>query len=124
MRISDWSSDVCSSDRLEKEPVTGAALWAELQRAGHGGQAEHAAAVERLRAPLHGDTVVKPAAARSFVEHLALCLQGSVLLHAGSPVAEAFCRSRLGGAHGLAMGTLPVALVFADMIDRALPSAV
>jgi len=108
---------------LEKEPVTGAALWAELQRAGHGGQAEHAAAVERLRAPLHGDTVIEPAAARSFVERLALCLQGSVLLHAGSPVAEAFCRSRLGGTHGLAMGTLPVDLAFGKVIHRALPPA-
>ncbi|GAB2611641.1 acyl-CoA dehydrogenase family protein [Novilysobacter erysipheiresistens] len=108
---------------LEKEPGTGVALWAELQRAGGGGQPDHAAAVERLRAPLHGDVVIEPAAARTFVEQLALCLQGSVMLQAGRPVAEAFCRSRLGGAHGLAMGTLPVGLPFADMIDRALPSA-
>ena len=51
-------------------------------------------------------------------------VQGSVLLQAGSPLAAAFCRSRLGGAHGLAMGTLSADLPFADIIERALPTAV
>ena len=67
---------------------------------------------------------VEPTEARGFVEQLALCLQGSVLLQAGSPLAAAFCRSRLGGAHGLAMGTLSADLPFADIIERALPTAV
>ena len=107
---------------LEKEPGTGAALWAELRRAG--GHPDHAVATNRLHAPLHGDTIVEPAEARGFVEQLALCLQGSVLLQAGSPLAAAFCRSRLGGAHGLAMGTLSADLPFADIIERALPTAV
>ena len=107
---------------LEKEPGTGAALWAELRRAG--GHPDHAVATNRLHAPLHGDTIVEPAEARGFVEQLTLCLQGSVLLQAGSSLAAAFCRSRLGGAHGLAMGTLSADLPFADIIERALPTAV
>ena len=40
---------------------------------------------------------------------------------AGSPMADAFCRSRLGGAHGLALGTLPAELPFDDVIARAFP---
>lgn len=52
---------------------------------------------------------------------MALLLQAGVLLRTGSPVAEPFCRSRLGGAHGLAMGTLPAETDFAPLIGRALP---
>jgi putative acyl-CoA dehydrogenase len=43
-------------------------------------------------------------------------------LRAGSPIAEAFCRSRLGAAHGLAFGTLPTTLDFELPIGRALPA--
>ncbi|MGY0798106.1 acyl-CoA dehydrogenase family protein [Lysobacter sp. A286] len=105
---------------LSREPETAAALWAELQLAGDG-HPDHAAAVDALRAPLHGEVVVDPAGARHFVERLALALQAGILLRAGSPVAEAFCRSRLGGAHGLAMGTLPADLPLDGLIERALP---
>jgi putative acyl-CoA dehydrogenase len=62
------------------------------------------------------------AGARSLVEWLALALQASVLLRAGSPMATAFCRSRLGAAHGLAFGTLPTELDFGAIIARALPA--
>ena len=34
-------------------------------------------------------------------------LQGSLLLRNGSPMADAFCTTRIGGDHGLAYGTLP-----------------
>lgn len=63
-----------------------------------------------------------PAAARSFVESLALALQASVLLRAESPVADAFCRSRLGGAHGPAVGTLPPDAPLEQLIWRAIGS--
>ena len=42
-----------------------------------------------------------------------------MLLRAASPMAEVFCRSRLQGAHGLALGTLPADVDFATAIDRA-----
>ncbi|HUH89631.1 MAG TPA: acyl-CoA dehydrogenase family protein, partial [Lysobacter sp.] len=105
---------------LSREPETGAALWAELQMAGNG-HPDHAVAVERLRGPLQDGAGIDPADARHFVERLALALQGSLLLRARSPAADAFCRSRLGGAHGLAMGTLPAGLPLAELIERALP---
>ena len=59
------------------------------------------------------------AVATLLVERLALALQASVLLRAGSPVAEAFCRSRLGGQHGLAFGTLPADVNFGALMARA-----
>ena len=58
--------------------------------------------------------------ARLLVERMALALQASVLLRAASPLAQVFCRSRLQGAHGLAMGTLPADVDFTAAIDRAL----
>lgn len=59
--------------------------------------------------------------ARSYCERLALLLQAAVLLRAGSPLAQAFVRSRLGGDHGLAFGTLPAGLDTAAIMARALP---
>jgi putative acyl-CoA dehydrogenase len=39
---------------------------------------------------------------------MALALQASLLVrHAPAALADAFCASRLGGAHGRAYGTLP-----------------
>jgi putative acyl-CoA dehydrogenase len=64
---------------------------------------------------------VPEAGARLLVERMALVLQAAVLLRAGSPVAEAFCRSRLGGEHGLAMGTLSPGRGLDALIQRALP---
>ena len=51
---------------------------------------------------------------------MALALQASVLLRASSPMADAFCRSRLGGKHGLGFGTLPGNSGFVGLLDRAL----
>ena len=61
------------------------------------------------------------AQARRITEHLALLLQAAVLLRANSPIASAFVRSRLGGEHGMAFGTLPADLDTAAMLARALP---
>jgi len=60
--------------------------------------------------------------ARHLVERLALALQASLLVRHGDPVvADAFCASRLAGAHGLAFGTLPAGIDFTHIIDRARP---
>ncbi|QOY62118.1 acyl-CoA dehydrogenase family protein [Lysobacter sp. H21R4] len=108
---------------LQREPDTGAAVWAELVAAGEGGS-EYAQAIEHLRAALTEGAAVEPAQARGFVERLALALQASLLLRAGSPAAQAFCRSRLGGEHGLAMGTLPAGVPMDALIERALPAGI
>ena len=81
-------------------------------------------AFERELAALRTELVgagAPEAGARRLVERMALALQASVLLRAASPVAELFCRSRLGGERGLAFGTLPVDAHFSSIIDRALP---
>lgn len=60
--------------------------------------------------------------ARRIVEDLALALQGSLVVrHAPAEVADAFCSSRLGGAGGLAYGTLPANTDHGFMIDRHRP---
>jgi putative acyl-CoA dehydrogenase len=111
-----------ASRALRKEPEAGEALLAELERA-RGLHAALDAAVARAREDVRAITTDPhaEAGARLLVERLALALQAAVLLRAGSPIAEAFCRSRLGGEHGLAMGTLPPDLPFAALVDRALP---
>jgi putative acyl-CoA dehydrogenase len=102
---------------LAREPGAGTALLAEIEAA-RGLHPALDAATAALRIALQD---ASEAGARLLVERLALALQASVLLRAGSPVAEAFCRSRLGGGHGLAMGTLPPELATAAAIERALP---
>ncbi|MDQ2703049.1 MAG: acyl-CoA dehydrogenase family protein [Pseudomonadota bacterium] len=100
---------------LAREPGTGAALWRELQVEGM-----EAAALERLRAPLHGEATIPEAGARAFVESLALALQGSALLRAGSPLADTFRRTRLSTPHASAFGALPTDTPCEDIIARAL----
>jgi putative acyl-CoA dehydrogenase len=104
---------------LSREPETGAAVLAELEGAAglHAGFDDEMAALR----PLLEDATDDQASARMLTERLALALQASVLLRAKSPVAEAFCRSRIDGAHGLAMGTLPADMPFDAFIERALP---
>lgn len=62
-----------------------------------------------------------PALARLYCERLALLLQASILLRAASPLALAFVRSRLGGEHGRAFGTLPADIDAGAVLTRALP---
>jgi putative acyl-CoA dehydrogenase len=60
--------------------------------------------------------------ARRLVEDLALALQGSLLVrHAPPAVADAFCAARLGGAGGLAYGTLPAGVDAAAIVERHTP---
>jgi putative acyl-CoA dehydrogenase len=53
------------------------------------------------------------------IERLALALQASLLVRAQSPLADAFCRSRLGAQHGIAYGTLPENFDLGACIARA-----
>ncbi|MFC5577625.1 acyl-CoA dehydrogenase family protein [Lysobacter niabensis] len=104
---------------LSREPETRAAFLAELEAA-----SGLDPAFERELAALRTELVHASAAeagARRLVERMALALQASVLLRAASPVAELFCRSRLGGERGQAFGTLPGDARFTSLIDRALP---
>lgn len=58
--------------------------------------------------------------ARRIVERLALALQASLLLRFGDPaVTEAFVRSRLDEDWGRALGTLPVDVDHAALLERA-----
>src|SRR3546814_20579517 len=67
MRISDWSSDVCSSDLIEVMRVT--QLAGELRRAGVGADVEHPVLHRRRH---HGHRQVRPAAAGHAVDLVAL----------------------------------------------------
>ena len=79
--------------------------------------------VEGLRRGLTDVTEIE-ARARRVVEHMALALQGSLLLRYGDPaVADAFCASRLGGDGGRAFGTLPAGTDFGRIIERHAPVA-
>ncbi len=103
---------------LSREPDTRAAFLAELEAAAglHATLDDEIVSLRHVLADL-GDA---EAGARFLVERMALALQASVLLRAASPVAESFCRSRLGGKHGLVFGTLPGDTAFTALIDRAL----
>ena len=103
---------------LSREPDAGAALLAELDGAA-GIDGDYDAALAGLRAALSGGS--SEAGARLLVERVALLLQASTLLRAGSPSAEAFCCGRLGGARGLAFGTLVPGTDFGPVLARAWP---
>ncbi|WP_028914920.1 acyl-CoA dehydrogenase family protein [Pseudoxanthomonas sp. J31] len=105
---------------LAREPQAAQALRAALERAASMDPvlARQAAAIAGLLAQPREELEIR---ARHLVERIALVLQGAALHAAGSPVAGAFVRSRLDGAHGLAMGTLPPGIDFAAVMERALP---
>ena len=61
------------------------------------------------------------ARSRFVVERLALAVQAAILVKAGNAaVADAFCESRLGTAHGNAFGTLSTKVNHGALIERAL----
>ncbi len=105
---------------LEREPDSREALMAELAAA-RGADRRYDALLGRIDAELaaRGGWETR---ARRLVEDLALALQAALLLKSAPPaVADAFCASRLEGAHGLAFGTLPAGVDFTTIIERALP---
>ncbi|MBL8255486.1 MAG: acyl-CoA dehydrogenase family protein [Pseudoxanthomonas mexicana] len=103
---------------LAREPGTIEAVTRELASA-LGGDAVYDVFVERLLVDLPS---TQEAGARMLLERLALALQAAVLLRAGSPAAALFLRSRLGGEHGLAFGTLPAGSDVAPLLARVLPA--
>lgn len=89
---------------LRREPEARAALLDELATvSGQSGalDAEAAALASLLTQP----DALEPIA-RALVERIAMALQAATLLRARSPLAAAFCASRLGGGRRQAFGTL------------------
>lgn len=105
---------------LAREPEAGRAALALLETAA-GRDDRHDARLEALRGPLLGQVSIGEAAARAFVESLALAMQAAVLLQAGHPLARAFCAARLAAGRGWAMGALPDGIDAEAILARALP---
>ncbi|MFD5325267.1 acyl-CoA dehydrogenase family protein [Streptomyces sp. NPDC127092] len=124
--IWEGSGNVAALDVLRamaKQPAAVEAFFAEVDRAA-GADRRLDAAVARLRKELAGlgDPTALQYRARRLVEHLALVLQGSLLVRHGHPaVADAFCASRLDGDWGIAFGTLPAGVDTASIIERGAP---
>ncbi|MBK7859376.1 MAG: acyl-CoA dehydrogenase family protein [Archangiaceae bacterium] len=103
---------------LAKEPATRGALFDELLAA-KGGHAAFDAELERLPNALM-DLEGIETRSRMLVERLAIALQASLLIRAGNKlVSDAWCSSRLGGAHGQTFGTLSRDVPMRALIDRA-----
>jgi putative acyl-CoA dehydrogenase len=101
---------------LAKEPHAVDALRAEL--ALDSGSPAYRAAVGELESMLRSPDAMHDAAARVLVERFALALQASALQRAGSPFADAFVDSRLGGSRGVAYGTLPASMPLDMILQR------
>jgi putative acyl-CoA dehydrogenase len=105
---------------MGRSPESVEAFFAEIGGV-RGDDARLDAFVDALRTEL-GDFAALETRARRLVERLALAFQGALLVRHGDPaVADAFCASRLGGDHGLALGTLPPGLDYPRIIERARP---
>lgn len=103
---------------LARSPGTRDVVLAELDGA-RGGHPALDAASAALRDDL--DAAIDEVEARAVVERLALALQATVLLRAGSPLADAFCGARLGRRGGLAYGTMAGTRDFGPILARAWP---
>ncbi|MEH6420463.1 acyl-CoA dehydrogenase family protein [Pseudomonas sp. CGJS7] len=106
---------------LSREPEAGQALLAELERA-RGRHPALDARIDEIAAALRAGALPQESQMRLWVERLALALQAALLLLAGRPGADGFCRSRLDGAHGLGFGTLPGDLDLEEILQGALPT--
>jgi putative acyl-CoA dehydrogenase len=106
---------------LEREPESLEAFLAELRLA-QGADHRLDAYLAVLERELASPEAHEPRA-RRLVERLALALQGSLLVrHSDSPVADAFCASRLSRDSGLALGAQPAGLNFAAIVERHRPT--
>ncbi|CAN5917761.1 acyl-CoA dehydrogenase family protein [soil metagenome] len=104
---------------LRKEPESAEAFFAELESV-RGGNRLLDAEIAALHKSLRTDPDSLEARARHIVERMAMALQASCLVRSGNvAIADAFCDSRLGRAHGLAYGTLPSDAPFGALIERA-----
>ncbi len=90
----------------------------DVQRAAHAGIGRR---LDEFR-----DRLAQPdgavAQARQLTEDLALCLQATVLIEADSPLAEAFCRTRLTPRGAGLYGGLDQGIDFEAIIERTLPA--
>ncbi|MGH8517190.1 MAG: isovaleryl-CoA dehydrogenase [Panacagrimonas sp.] len=103
---------------LSRDPETREALFAELLAA-RGADAALDREIAWLQTQL-GEVADLEARSRTVVERMALALQAALLLRAGNGgVANAFCSSRLAGAHGYAFGTLRPDLPLKLLVERA-----
>ena len=107
---------------MEREPESVTAFVQEIDEARGSDQRLDQAIVD-LKAQLSSGAAIE-AGARRLVEHLAITLEGSLLVRYGDPaVADAFCASRLRGDWGHSFGTLPTGLELASIVQRHRPPA-
>jgi len=104
---------------LERRPESLAAVLDEITLAA-GADGRLDSALVELRSEL-ADADDAELRARRLVERLALCLQGSILIRCDSPVADAFCATRLAGEGGRAYGTLPRGIELDAIVARHTP---
>ncbi len=103
---------------LNKEPETREAFFGELL--GVRGENAHLDSEIHWLSQAFEDRATVETRSRMIVERMALALQASTLLRAGnSAVSDAFCASRLGGSHGLVLGTLAADTPMVELIKRA-----
>ncbi len=104
---------------LRKEPASADAFFGELESVRGGNRlldAEIAALQKSLRT--HEESL--ESRSRHLVERMAMALQASCLVRSGNvAIADAYCESRLGHAHGVAFGTLSDGAPFESLIERA-----
>jgi len=106
---------------FSRQPETAEALLGEIEQARglDGGFDREAAA---LRAEFAAWAACPEGQARAVAERLACALQASLMLRgAPSAVAQAFCRSRLGGAGGRLYGALAADADLDAILTRAAP---
>lgn len=105
----------------QKDPTVIAAYIAEVEKA-RGADSSLDKGIELLKTALVDRDDIETRA-RGIVERMMLVLQGALLVrHAPHALADAFCRSRLGGDWGHAYGTLSRNVEFRAIIDHASPA--
>lgn len=104
---------------MRREPQSVDAFVKEIQKA-RGASAILDEAIERLKNRL--TQTIDESEARRVVEEMALVLQGTVLVqHASSPLADAFCATRLTERPGMAYGAPAAKLDEYAILSRAAP---
>jgi len=102
---------------MQRNPNTVPALLGELELA-RGGHLNLDRTIDDLKASL-ADPNDLEYRARRLTEQIAMAWQGALLIqHAPTPIAEAFCSSRLGSNYSGVYGTLPKGCDLSTIIDR------
>lgn len=110
--------DMLRASQCEPDSMEALLDYLERQRGSHSGIARRLDAVKQRLG--HPEKAVEQA--RELCEHLALALQASVLIEAGSPLAEAFCQARIdSGSLGL-YGALPAGIDAEAIVERTFPA--